>query len=124
MTNNFANDVLGPEIVPAQWVHIAGVQDGDGDSVTIYVDGVPGEDDVVGGNAIGDEQSDLKIGARAWPAGGAVQYTKGTLDDIAIFTSALSEEEVQEAMRGLGRILDVTSAGKAAITWAHIKGGR
>ena len=122
MTNNFLNDVLGPEIAPEQWYHIAGVQDAEGDRVTLYVNGVPGESDVVGGNAIGDEQSDLKIGARTWPAGGAVQYTKGTLDDVAIFARALSEEEVQEAMRGIARILAVSSAGKAALTWADIKG--
>lgn len=46
----------------------------------------------------------------------------GMLDEIAIFSEALSEEEIREIMElGFQAYMTVRPAGKLATTWARIK---
>jgi len=60
----------------------------------------------------------LGIGLRE----GSPHYWKGMLDDMAIFSRALSAEEVNDIMNdGLSPITAVSPKDKLATTWSNIK---
>jgi hypothetical protein len=49
----------------------------------------------------------------------------GTMDEVAIFSAALTEAEIRDIMsHGLVRALSVNPAGKAALTWGRLKAAR
>lgn len=93
-SGHWGSDVSGTTVVPANtWVHATYVFDADGGSLgtgasTIYYNGVAeGTFDQVGPNMAGTE---LIIGSRS----GGRQSWNGILDDVAIFTTALSAGDV------------------------------
>ena len=106
-----------PIPVPGEWTHLAvtfgnDVQKG-------YVNGIAARS---GGGAemawvgpIGHMDVPMIIGAHS----GNV-YT-GLIDDVAMYSRALSEEEVLEAMTVGHKVLAVRPAGKLATCWAKIK---
>ena len=98
-----------------KWHHIVGTV-GDND-VRIYLDG---ESIVqVNGkvNFKGTNKEDLRIGC----VKNKPQYAfeGGSIDEVAIWNRALSEDEVRKAMRG--PVLSVSPKDKAATTWGSIK---
>lgn len=118
---NLPNDLLDDEIVATEeWYHIAGVQDGDGGEVFLYVNGSA----VVSLSLAGDETTNdayLSIGSRK-DAGNPNQFFGGIIDEFAIFGKALGEAEVKAAMKGIEDFLAVDSASALATTWGRIKG--
>jgi len=54
--------------------------------------------------------------------GDDVGYFMGMIDEVAIFNSVLTEDDILESMNGLKKYrLSVESKGKIADTWGNIK---
>ena len=50
------------------------------------------------------------------------RYTKGIIDDVALFNVALTEKDLKEIMnKGLQTALSVSNNQKLALTWSTIK---
>ncbi len=53
---------------------------------------------------------------------GYQQHFNGLLDEVAIFSAALTVDEIEDIMvSSLATVLAVDSIGKSAVTWGHIK---
>jgi hypothetical protein len=97
-----------------EWIHLALVYDGA--ELRGYVNGgldatLPAE-----GN-IATSDNELRIG-RGDPAG----YFAGSIDEIALFKAALTEEQIKEIMEGgLQIALAVDLRGKLATMWGAMK---
>ena len=98
------------------WHHVVGIY---GDkALKIYLDGeiianLPSQvDDFSGTN-----EEDLRIGC----AKNKPQYAfeDGSIDEVAIWSRALSEDEVRTAMRG--PLLAISPKGKVTTTWGNMK---
>jgi len=76
-----------------QWVHLVGVFDGTTNTARIYENGIEANNtnNVAGAGDISNSNN-LYIGARQ---GASVQFAKGVIDDVKIYTRALSPEEVR-----------------------------
>jgi len=99
-----------------EWHHIAGTYDGK--EMIAYGDGEP----------FGDKKASFPLNCTADMTlyiGGGVdrpQYVfDGALDEVAIFSRALSQAEIKAAMEGISKMLPVRSAGHLATTWGRIK---
>ena len=115
-TNGADSTIDGGTVLPTgEWMHIAAVYDGN--EVRIYVNGELDGSGAVTGD-IAQSDAELRIG-RGDPAG----YFQGTIDEVAILESALTEEDIREIMEvGLGKLaLSVKPVGKLPMTWAGIK---
>ena len=98
-----------------KWHHLAGTYDMK--SVKSYVDGV------VEADAPFDKKPDkspgpLTIGdCNGFPYG-----VKGVMDDVGLFSVALTQDEIQDIIEhGLSDALAVSPSGKIALTWGTIK---
>jgi len=49
------------------------------------------------------------------------RYYNGLMDEWALFSRGLPQEEIQDLMSGIGNILAVDKAGKLAGTWGSLK---
>jgi len=104
------------EISDEEWHHIAGSYDLE--TLLLYVDGVVDAEGIYGGDP--DFMDDpLMFGSgEIWPY-------QGILDDIGIFSKALSADDIGNIMdNGLNQALNVSaasSAGKLTATWGGIK---
>ena len=58
-------------------------------------------------------------GCGVWDPGG--NFFPGAMDEVAIFHSALEQEDVQVLMEGFNTYLAVDPEGKLGTTWGHIK---
>ena len=97
-----------------QWHHIAKVYDGK--SIKMFVDGKLDNEKPSGGT-LDTNESPIWIGA--YPGGIAAT---GLLDEVGFFTTALSENELNDVMgTGLADYAAVEAAGKATTTWGLIK---
>jgi hypothetical protein len=117
---NLPNDLLDAELVATEeWYHVAGVQDSDSKEVFLYVNGSA----VVTKPLAGDETKNdayLSIGSRK-DAGNPNQFFGGIIDEVAIFSRALTEAEIKAAMEGIEGFLAVDPASSLAKTWGRIK---
>ena len=103
-----------------QWYHIAGTYDMG--TLTIYVDGTLEAEEAFGSEPVVNTEP-LAIGAYSggidWGASGVI------IDEVGVFNSALSADEVKDIMtKGLGEatgMAAVSSAGKSATAWGRIK---
>jgi len=105
----------GTTVLPVnEWIHVAMIYDSE--EVRVYVNGeLDGNKPQVG--EVRQSNNELRIG-RGEPAG----YFFGSIDEVAIFSSALTEEDIRDIMKtGLGMILPVESVGKLSIAWAEVK---
>jgi hypothetical protein len=120
ITRKLSNDVYSGFVVTTEkWYHIAGVQDSQKKEVILYVDGAAiGSEPLAGEKTVND--ADLKIGCREWQ-GGVTQFFGGIIDEVAIFTRALTEAEIKAASEGVEKFLDVTPSSLLAITWGELK---
>lgn len=117
ITRKLANDVKGsgPVISPERWYHIAGVQDENSKKVILYLDGVAvGSLPLAGEKTVND--SDLRIGSRE-----GFEFFEGLIDEVAIFTRALTEAEIKKSMKGIESLLAVDSSSSLATTWGKLK---
>ena len=105
-----------------EWHHIAAVADRDG-KARIYRDGVLEAESNISGDAKQNEDNaqNVNIGGdfdSRW-------RLNATIDEVALFKTALTEEDVNRIMNfGLERALGITavsSVGKLTTTWASVK---
>lgn len=113
-----ASDIL-PE--DDTWYHVAGVYTGE--EAQIYVDGVLSGTRVFSAD-IADTNAPVVIGTN-YPTG--IQPVNGLIDEAAIFSVALEEEDINAIMNdGLEEtlgILSVEPSDKLALTWGDLKVG-
>jgi hypothetical protein len=101
----------------SEWVHVATVYSGK--TLVFYANG---EED--GGGDITFPSSNQPTGIGRSPARDLLPY-KGIIDDVAVFTQALTKTDVKNIMnQGLERALGLSAvfpSGKLVATWANIK---
>ncbi len=97
------------------WHYVVGTYDGK--TMKVYVDGDLAVEHAEEFNFTGTNDQDLRIGC----AKDRPQYTfvNGIIDDAAIWSRALDEGEIGEAMGG--GLLTVSPKNKASTTWGNIK---
>ena len=97
------------------WHYVVGIYDGD--AMKVYVDGELAVEEAKKFNFTGTNDQDLRIGCSK----DRPQYTfeNGMIDDAAIWSRAISEAEIDQAMGG--DLLAVTAKNKASTTWGDIK---
>jgi len=109
-------------ITDDEWHHLAGTIDRDG-AAKLYRDGVFEAEMDVAGFAKENEDNllNLNIGADS----GNRWFLKGLLDEVALFKTVLTEDDINRIMNeGLERVLGITAvspAGKLTSTWANVK---
>jgi len=117
MNTNAGEKIIdGATVLPTnKWIHLAMVYNGK--EVRIYVNGKLDGSGPVTGDVI-QSNNELRIG-RGEPAG----YFHGTIDEVAIFASALTEKDIQNIMEtGLSKLLlPVELGGKLFSSWAKVK---
>lgn len=99
-----------------EWFHLAVTCNANDGKWILYINGELQHEAAAGGNLVPDGKP-LVVGDEQ----GASRFFQGVIDEVAVFTRALSQDEVQELMGGIGDILSVEPVGKAATTWASIK---
>ena len=112
-------------VCDGEWRHLAVVYPEGGSGVKdhlLYVDGV--EEQETAGNPIGVDTNanvqDVVIGHKLAHHVNA----NGSIDEVAIFSSALSAEQIQDIMNGgLVQALSVSPIGNAASIWGRLKSG-
>ncbi len=112
--NDAGRDTCSPNSPPVdEWHHIAGTYDGQ--IFKAYIDGEFGEEWQYAGT-MPENTASVTIGKRSKAAD---CYFTGMIDEVIIFSRALSVEEVQESMEGIKTAVE--PAGKLATTWAGVK---
>ena len=107
------------------WTHIAATYDSNANSnqLVIYVDGVRANASSRPGKGAGNTEP-VDIGK--WGGG---SYFVGIIDEVAIFKSVLTEDDLKTIMdegldRTLGGIAAVDASNKLTTTWANLKSNR
>ena len=99
-----------------QWHHVAAVADDKG--TRVYVDGDPVEGGTPGNH--GTSAFNVNIGGcGVWDGTG--NHFPGSMDEVAIFHSALEDEDILTIMDGFGVMLAVQPEDKLATTWGKMK---
>jgi hypothetical protein len=98
-----------------EWYHFAGTYDGD--ALRMYING-DREGETAGVPPIAASDLDLWIGSDDWAS--ALGF-HGIMDDVRIYSSALTQDEITEVMAGVAA---VQMDGKLPIAWGVIKAGR
>lgn len=114
-TNAVNSRAVGATLVnDGKWHHVLGMKDGA--EVKIYIDGK--EDGVAAA-------VDAKYGKNDQPLVFMVHYDrwfKGMIDEVAIFNKALTKQEIELAMGGIGKnILAISPKSKLTATWGNLK---
>ena len=91
-------DTDGPTVPANIWVHVAWVYDDVANTFNEYHDGVLA-DSSTENTSVGVSTQEFRIGADAPSLG---RYVNGLLDDLRIYNSALSEQELLGVMQGGG----------------------
>lgn len=104
------------------WIHFAATYDNsaNGNQLVVYVNGVQAGASTRAGNPAGNADP-VTIGR--WNDG---SYFFGIIDEVAIFNSILTEDDLQTIMdngldEALGGIAAVDASKKLATTWANLK---
>ncbi len=104
-----------PQLPPDTWTHLAATYDGN--VMKLYYDG----DLKVEANAKGAiDHNDVPVSIGKNSEGNREHYT-GLIDDVAIWSVALTEDEINTAM---DQVFDVDVRGKLPVRWADLKEGR
>ncbi len=99
---------------PNDWAHIALVG-GDGESAILYLNGEQFSTAQLGGDLLHNGEP-ITVGSMA----DSSQSFSGLVDDLRIYTRALSQDEIKRAMESeIG--LAVSSLGTLAGTWGRLK---
>ena len=108
-------DSCSPPSPPAgEWHHIAGTYDGS--IFKCYVDGALGKEFVYKGT-LPKNTANVTIGKRSKAE---ECFFNGEIDEVAIFNTALSIDEVKEAMKGI-KAAAVDAKEKLPVLWGKIK---
>jgi len=110
--NDFVESTTAFEV--GDWYHFAGTYDGD--SLRLYINGEL-EGEASGVPEIAASDLDLWIGADDWQIG--ITTFPGILDEIRIYSKALSAGEIAEAMSG--PVAVQMTQEKLAVTWGAVK---
>jgi hypothetical protein len=121
----YANE---PDLADGEWHHLAVVLPEDSDMChdhLLYVDGVLIEDR--GGNNVGVdtdiETNDVEIGYDQWIGHG--DPAQGTIDEVAIFSAPLTQDDIKGIMQGLSTtVLSVSPGDKLATTWGSLRSSK
>ena len=106
-----------------EWQHLAAVYDRQ--TGILFING-----EIVSENArpnpIKGGDGDLNIGVRLYGDANHNLRLKGTLDEVGLFNTAITESDVKDIMdNGLGKVLaSVSPREKLATAWGRIKAGR
>jgi hypothetical protein len=100
-----------------QWYHFAGTYDGD--ALRIYIDGKL-EGETTGVPPMDSSDLDLWIGADDWQL--PTTSFPGILDDVRIYSRALSEDEIGGVILGAAAVQ--MSEDKLPVTWGSMKAAR
>ena len=103
----------GP-VANKSWHHIAGTYDGR--TRRIYLDGEIHSEGEENFAFMGTNDLDLRIGCAAGDP--PYIFRNGSIDEIGVWRRALSQAEIEEAMKGF---LSVSPKDKVATTWGDIK---
>ena len=110
------------ELEQGQWYHIAGVYDGE--TMKLYIDGVPEPKALTDKGADWDAKWSGKIQTPGNPLQlkyGPESYT-GAMDEIILFSRALSDDEIKQLTKGWASVLGLEpGANMLPITWARMK---
>ena len=107
---------------PNEWYFVAGIYNG-----TEYELYIGAQFKAKGPNKVGAPEKGLLIGSGLCPAGHGCDggYFKGIIDDVAMFSEALSEADLKMLMEdGVGKVLGVAPVepeNKLATTWGYLK---
>ena len=104
------------EFEVGKWYHFAGTYDGD--SLRIYINGEM-ESEKGGVPPIATSDLDLWIGADDWQPD--ISNFPGILDDIRIYSVALTNEQIKKAMEG--PVAVEMSSEKLPVMWSSLKTG-
>lgn len=97
------------------WHYVVGTYDGE--TMRVYVDGEVSLEHAEKVAFTGTNDQDLRIGCSKDRAN--YTFDNGMIDEAAIWSRALSQSEIQEAMGG--ELLSVTPKNKVSTTWGNIK---
>jgi len=113
-----------PKLIVDKWSHIAATFDTDTGIANVYLDGVVAQ--TATNKGFGQLKAGVEFVIGTGKGGG--DYGKpfdGMMDEVAIFHTALDQDDVEDIMNnGLERALGlaaVSPAGRLATTWAEIK---
>ena len=97
-----------------KWTHCVCTYDGK--TAKIYVDGELKKEDAQGLKLVGGKQ-DLRIGHRL----GSGHWYNGLIDEVTIFSVALTAAQAKEAAKKMPGTTSVQSQGKLASAWGSLK---
>jgi len=101
------------------WHHLAGSYDDKKGEFVTYVDGKVFEKAQASDNAVDNKFDSLHVGK---PNNTDAYFLQGIIDEVAIFSVALTENDIKSIMNsGIERAAAVSSQGKLATTWADIR---
>ena len=104
-----------------KWHHVAVVHPGLVGETKIYYDGISQKMLFFGGHKGKLETPDTPVGI-GFDLAGKRQPLQGGLDEVAIFSDALTEGDVKEIRKkGFQTILAVSPRGKLAVAWGKVK---
>ena len=121
-TNGISPGAYGTtELEKGEWYHIAGTYDGE--FVKLYINGVEEQDlkTDVAGNFDGKWAGDVATPADQLQLKYSAETYFGAMDEIIIFSRALSESEIKALGKGWDKALSVDSQNKLAATWGAVK---
>jgi len=108
----------GGAVKAGEWTHIAGSYDGE--TVRTYINGKMAAEKKLTKNDLVASSKSLSIGVRGDSKD--VQWMAGSIDEVAIYDSALSEADLTKAMGGLGATMTAVSVqDKMPTVWAGLK---
>ena len=109
-------EVLGDELQSKEWIHLVGTWDGS--QLHVYVNGkLQNSEDAKGPPWASPEE--VYIGAD--PGCGKRCQWNGIIDEVVIFDTVLSDDDVVKLGEGIEGALAVEAAGKIATTWGTLK---
>ncbi len=116
--NTAQADVQGnTESQKSTWYHIAGIHNQATGKAAIYINGVKENEKTI--------DYDVMVTPKPFWIGNMADQTlhfNGIIDDVAIFSVALTEDDIKRIMeKGLSAELAVSLSGKLTITWGSIK---
>lgn len=118
--------VQGGDLETDIWYHFAAMWDSATGNMSFYQDGEKVQEKVGGAGAeIALNGASLTIGVRGAPCTGNF---RGVIDEVAVFSVALAEEDIQkimnEGLKAATGAAAVSSSGKLIDTWGDIKAAR
>jgi hypothetical protein len=113
-------------LVAGEWAHVAATWDGS--DMRLYKDGAEVGSTAKGGSEVATDPN-LKVAIGSQPSDAfaadpshVAKYFDGLIDDVAVYSRALSPDELQQLAGGAGPLpTSVSSMNKLIATWAQIR---